>query len=203
MFYIYDVDGLRFRGPMEALEQIRRVEKSKAVRALKENEEQSGLPFGPGAQAARAYQKVLNRENLVEPLLHTYQIMSSPVSTINGNITLYEAWSMLKNSNIRQLVITSNTNKVQGILSDRDILKHIVVTDDQIDVNRNLLVADIMKTETLTTDSLSDIRRVARVMAFYHIDAMPVVEKEYLAGIVTRGDILRGFAENPKLNLWA
>ena len=110
---------------------------------------------------------------------------------------------MLKNSNIRQLVITSNTNKVQGILSDRDILKHIVVTDDQIDVNRNLLVADIMNPETLTTDSLSDIRRVARVMAFYHIDAMPVVEKEYLAGIVTRGDILRGFAENPKLNLWA
>jgi CBS domain-containing protein len=24
-----------------------------------------------------------------------------------------------------------------------------------------------------------------------------------LIGIVTRGDILRGFAENPKLNLWA
>ncbi len=203
MFYIYDIDGLQFQGPMEALEQIRKVEKSKALRALKEDEERSQTPQGPGSQAVRAYQKILNRENLVEPLLHIYQIMSSPVSTIGGEISLYEAWLMLKNGNIRQLVITTTTNKVQGVLSDRDILKHIIVTDDRIEVNRDLLVADIMPPETLTTDSLSDIRRVARVMAFYHIDAMPVVEKEQLVGIVTRGDILRGFAENPKLNLWA
>ncbi len=203
MFYIYDIDGLRFQGPMEALEQIRKVERSKTARALQENEEHTHLPHGQTAQALQAYQKVLNRENLIEPLLHIYQIMSSPVSTISADITLYDAWSMLKNSDIRQLVITTKTNKVQGVLADRDILKHIVVTDEQIDVNRNLLVADIMPPETLTTDSLSDIRRVARVMAFYHIDAMPVVEKENLVGIVTRGDILRGFAENPKLNLWA
>jgi CBS domain-containing protein len=40
-------------------------------------------------------------------------------------------------------------------------------------------------------------------MAYYHVDAMPVLRDDTrLVGVVTRGDILRGFAENPRLNLW-
>jgi len=77
------------------------------------------------------------------------------------------------------------------------------VIDGQIEVQRDLLVSEVLSRETYTTDAISDIRRVARVMAFYHLDAMPVMERERLVGIVTRGDILRGFAANPKLNLWA
>lgn len=41
------------------------------------------------------------------------------------------------------------------------------------------------------------------VPAHFHIDALPVVEDETLTGIVTRGNILRRFTENPKLNLYA
>jgi acetoin utilization protein AcuB len=204
MFYVYDIDGIRFRGPMEALERERRVEKSEAVPPLREGK---GVPFsaeGAGARAAEAYRRATRQEEMIEPLVHIYQIMTNPVSTIGGETSLVEAWKMLSRTGRRQLVIISEKKQVIGMLSDRDILKRINVVDGEVDVDRGLTVSDVMQREVITTDSMSDIRRVARVMAFYHVDAMPVMgTDDRLVGIVTRGDILRGFAENPKLNLWA
>lgn len=208
MFYVYDIDGLRFQGSLEDLES-RRVEKTRPVKALIENkttfdrflEEEKAKGFN--AKAIKAYQRGIDKETMVEPLVHVYQIMSTPVSTVGGDIPLYNAWLMLKGSNIRQLVVTTLSREVLGVLSDRNIFQHIKVIDGRIEVQRDLLVSEVLPKETYTTDAISDIRRVARVMAFYHLDAMPVMERERLVGIVTRGDILRGFAANPKLNLWA
>jgi predicted transcriptional regulator len=89
------------------------------------------------------------------------------------------------------------------MLSDRDILRRLNVIDGEVEIEMALTVSDVMQQEVISTDSISDIRRVARVMAFHHVEAIPVTRSEgNLIGIVTRGDILRSFAENPRLNLW-
>lgn len=209
MFYVYDLDGLRFRGPLEALERNRKVERSAPASPMMGGE--AATPFSemlgsqqPGNQAVAAYRQATSRDNLVEPLVHIYQIMSSPVKTISGGLLLVEAWDILVQEGIRQLVVVSENHQVTGILSDRDILKRINVVEGEVEVELALTARDVMQREVITTDSMSDIRRVARVMAFYHIDSMPVTrDNGLLIGIVTRGDILRNFAENPKLNLWA
>lgn len=209
MFYVYDPDGLRFRGPMEALERDRKVERRAPVPPLPRGGRRTPFPEGPagqgaGSQAVAAYRQATSRENMVEPLVHIYQIMTTPVTTISGETALLEAWRTLGRTGIRQLVVVSERNQVVGMLSDRDILRRINVIDDEVEVELALTAADVMQREVITTDSMSDIRRVARVLAFYHVDSMPVTgEGGRLIGIVTRGDILRGFAENPKLNLWA
>ena len=203
MFYVYDIDGIRFRGPLEELEQWRSVARKTTVQPLKE--EKSSLPFSetPGTQAIAAYQIIISRDNMVEPLVHIHQIMSSPVSTIHKDFPLADAWGVLKKRTIRQLVVTTDQKQVVGMLSDRDILQRINVVNDEVEVDQEVLVSEVITQDIITTDSMSDIRRVAKVLAYYHIDALPVIEQERLVGIVTRGDILRGFAENPKLNLWA
>lgn len=201
MFYVYGVDGLQFQGRLEDLFASRRVERGRAIRPVKS--ELSAEISPENAQAIRSYQRYIDRENMVEPLVHIFQIMSSPVSTIGQDISLYDAWIMLKQSNIRQLVVTTGSRNVVGMVSDRDILSRINISDDEIEVNRDLSVGEVIAGETYSTDAISDIRRAAHVMAYYHLDAMPVIENERLVGIVTRGDILRGFASNPKLNLWA
>lgn len=209
MFYVYDPDGLRFHGPMEALEQERKVQRRGAISALKEGRRTTPFPERTGAQApanpaVAAYQQAIVHENLVEPLVFIHQIMTSPVTTISADLSLLEAWRTLGRTGIRQLVVVSERNAVAGLLSDRDILGRINVIGDEVEVEPGLTALDVMQREVITTDSVSDIRRVARVMAFHHIDAMPVTREEgRLIGIVTRGDILRSFAENPKLNLWA
>ncbi len=204
MFYVHDIDGLKFKGPLEELEKWRSVARKQHIQPLTEKKRSPPSPEEREAQEAlKTYRKVASKENMVEPLVHVHQIMSSPVSTIHHEMPLTEAWWMMQKKRVRQLVVTSDVKKVVGMLSDRDLLQRINVIDNKIQVADELAVNEVIKPDIMTTDSMSDIRRVAKVLAYYHIDALPVLEKEKLVGIVTRGDILRGFAENPKLNLWA
>lgn len=203
MFYVYDIDGLRFQGPMEALQQWGRVARKKTVPPVEEREQPPLPPDAKGSAAVSAYQNIISQPSMVEPLVHVYQIMSSPVSTIRLDIPLVDAWRMLKEGDVRQLVVTTAQRQLIGLLSDRDVLRRINVIDGEVVVDQELFVSEVIEQEIITTDSYSDIRRVAKIMAYYHLDALPVLEKKQMVGIVTRGDILRGFADNPKLNLWA
>jgi acetoin utilization protein AcuB len=203
MFYVYDVNGLQFSGPMEALERNKRVQASDPTgRIASENRLRQMLNEQPKDNRLAGYQQMIERENMVEPLVHIFQIMTSPAETITPVTSISDAWSRLRDKKIRQLVVTDEKMQIKGMLSDRDILHHLNTDGDEIKVEINHPVGDIINAEIITTASISDIRRVARVMAYYHLDAMPVLKETALVGIVTRGDILRGFAENPRLNLW-
>lgn len=203
MFYVNDSSGLKFQGPLEKLESWRLVSRKKAVRPLDEEENRPGSqkPF-PGGHAIAAYQKIISQNTMVEPLVHVYQIMSRPAKSISPITPLEDAWWRLRDLKIQQLIVTTERNKIIGLLSERDILKRLNIVENKIQLDQKLLVEDVISKEFVSTDSISDIRRVAKVLAEFRIDAMPVLEDEKLVGIVTRGDILRGFAANPKLNLW-
>ena len=203
MFYVHDIDGIQFKGPLEALEDQRKITKSSAITPAKRSDESSQFSLYLQSKAVASYQQNIKRDNMIEPLIHVFQIMSSPVATVKADTTLLDAWMTLSQKKIRQLVVINEKRKVIGILADRDILKYINILGDGIYMDQEILVGNIIPGEVVTTDAVSDIRRVAKVMTHFHIDAMPVLESERLVGIVTRGDILRGFAENPRLNLWA
>ena len=65
-------------------------------------------------------------------------------------------------------------------------------------------VADVMSQEVITTDPVSDIRRVAQVMLEYHLNAMPIVDgQNTLIGMVSRRDILRAVMNDPPLTMWS
>lgn len=204
MFYVYDKAGLQFSGPMEALRSHLKIQKSSDSRSLDFDDQLKHIgPGGKQAQAVASYKKMIDKESMVEPLVHIYQIMSTPVQTASPQMKIIDAWSKLRQLSIRQLVIVTDSMKVTGLITDRQILRHIIVGEEELSVERDLYLEHIIDNDVISTDAMSDIRRVAKVMALYHIDAMPVLQEKRLSGIVTRGDILRGFAENPKLNLWA
>lgn len=204
MFYVNDIDGLKFTGPLEELERWGKVARRRKVPAQGGEERTPNLGSGSNSGALAAYQKYLTGdEGMVEPLVHAHQIMASPVLTILLGTPLIDAWNMLEKESVRQLIVTTEQRKVLGMLSERDILKRINVVDGVAVVSSDVSVSDVVNREIISTHSISDIRRIAKVLAQFHIDALPVVEDEVLIGIVTRGDILRGFAANPKLNLYA
>jgi acetoin utilization protein AcuB len=197
MFYVYNSDGLRFSGSLETLGQTREVRESSATQRTKFDEYLTGQNAGKQTQAASAYQKMLRRENMVEPIVHVYQMMSTPVSTISPNIPLVTAWQMLTGSNYRQLVVTGSRREVMGQVSDRDLLDRLSVVDNQIQLDSSITVRDLLQRETLSTDALSDIRRVAKAMAQFKVGALPVIEDGRLAGIVTRGVIYEALPTIP------
>ena len=204
MFYVNDIDGIQFTGPLEELERWRKISRRQRIPAQSEEERSSAFSPGNNAGAVAAYQKYITGDNsMVEPLVHAHQIMTSPVLTILLGTPLIDAWYLLEQESVKQLIVTTQQRKVLGMLSDRDILKRVNIIDNVVQVNQDLAVRDVVNREIISTHSISDIRRIAKVLATFHIDALPVVEDDVLIGIVTRGDILRGFAENPKLNLYA
>lgn len=203
MFYVNDVEGLKFTGPLEDLEKWRKVSRKNNIPSKDQGARSSPFVSGTGSQAVQAYQKYVAANNMVEPLVHAHQIMSSPVLTILLGTPLSDAWWLLQDESVKQLIVTTEQRQVLGMLSDRDILRRVNVIDNTVQMSQELYVADVLNREIISTHSISDIRRIAKVLAHFHIDALPVVEEEILIGVVTRGDILRGFAENPKLNLYA
>jgi len=63
---------------------------------------------------------------------------------------------------------------------------------------------DIAKKKIITTDPKSDIRRVAKVMIDFNLNAIPVVDKtDIILGVVTRHDMVKAVASIPHLQVWA
>lgn len=204
MFYVHDIEGQKFQGPLEQLVQWGNISRKPRVRALDEREQPKEFQTGTDTVAIAEYQKQIFRDkNMIEPIVHAHQIMSSPVLTISLDTLLVEAWKLLEKESVRQLIVTDIHRKVQGILTERNILERINIIDNVTRDIHDVPVADVISRETISSHPISDIRRIARVLAKFSFDALPVVEDDVLLGIITRGDILRGFAENPKLNLYA
>jgi CBS domain-containing protein len=67
----------------------------------------------------------------------------------------------------------------------------------------NKKVEDIFLPEVITTDPISDIRRVAKVMIDFKLDAVPVIDEYILLGIISKTDILKAVSHLPKLQLWS
>jgi CBS-domain-containing membrane protein len=160
---------------------------------------------GSGAaqmHAARASVFEQGGKNKRQSVTRAAQIMSSPVFTLDAQMSFTEAWQHFRQKNIRHFVVTDKQNMVQGILSDRDLLKHAAVlgaTPSAIEKN----VGQIMIDAVVTASADTLIKEVCRVMFDQNIGALPIVSNEgYLQGIVTRSDILRSMIKNGPLELW-
>jgi CBS domain-containing protein len=63
---------------------------------------------------------------------------------------------------------------------------------------------DLSLPDLITADPISDIRRVAKVMIDFKLDAIPIVdETNILVGIVSKTDIIKAISHLPRLQLWS
>ena len=89
------------------------------------------------------------------------------------------------------------------MLYERDLLQSLIIEHDQIRYGEARLVAEVMSREIITAEPVTDVRRIARVMADHDLSAMLIVSSRHeLVGIVSRGDLLRAITNTPPLRLW-
>ncbi|MEM1387289.1 MAG: CBS domain-containing protein [Pseudomonadota bacterium] len=112
---------------------------------------------------------------------------SQEVHAIRPHDTVSQAVQILRDRRIGALVVTDETGALQGILSERDIVRKLAETPGQ---TLPQTVAENMTEKVVTcakSDLLIDVLRRMIDGRFRH---MPVVEGSRLCGMVTIGDVV-------------
>jgi CBS domain-containing protein len=109
------------------------------------------------------------------------------VETVTSSTTIGEAAAVLNAKRIGAVVVL-DSGKVVGILSERDIVRHLG-TDWSSLTNRP--VADIMTRAVVTASRFATIADVMERMTEKRIRHMPVVDNGELGGIVSIGDVVK------------
>lgn len=212
MFHLFTINGKQADLPLERISREPRVGRiAKKYRPRKQIEIDA---HGMEERAARqevdsryirdAYREAGRRDNIRERVYRAFEIMSSPVITIDPGITAAEAWGMFNEHGCRHMPVVSGEGQIIGILSERDLLKQLIIRDGRVEEARDIFVRDIMSADVIATGPQTDIRRVARAMLEQHLGLMPIIdEKGDLTGVVTRSDILHAIIHHPGFSLWA
>ncbi|HOP64169.1 MAG TPA: CBS domain-containing protein [Spirochaetota bacterium] len=209
MFYIHTLNGDHYDISLESLlhrKEVRSTGKKSPVRKYLRGENEKEISNGGGyalTYAEKSYRESADIKKEPEPVFHAYQIMSSPVKTVPPEMKVTDAWEYFKKSEVSHMPVVSGDGLIVGIISDRDLLKRLIISEDNVVNRTDETVLDVMNKEVITAAGKTDIRKIARVMFKEHIGCMPIIHEENgLAGIITRSDILHAIIHYPPLNLW-
>ena len=123
--------------------------------------------------------------------MRIYEVLSGKgsqdVVTIKPDATVRELIALLAKHNIGALVVSTDGSSVDGIVSERDVVRRLHELEAVVD----LPVSDIMTAdvETCTVeDSVNDLMKIMTARRFRHL---PVVADGRLTGIVSIGDVVK------------
>lgn len=122
--------------------------------------------------------------------MNVMQILSTKgrhVFTITPQSTLREAVQMLHQYTIGALVVTGDQGQVVGILSERDIIRHVALATAGFAIP----VADVMTGEVITGSPDDDVHAVAHMMTERRFRHLPILEEGRLVGIISIGDVMK------------
>ncbi|KAF0098500.1 MAG: putative membrane protein [bacterium] len=217
MFSIHGVTGQTFRGSLEHLIQVPGAFAARHARGIHREGDELGAEFelvrrrvsdeqdhDPRyARAAAAYAKSLHPETHRESVRHAYQVMGRSVLTLRVEDTVEAAWHRLMARGVRQAPVLDPARGVVGMVSERELLTVLDLVGKTPTGGLERQVREVMASPVICADPVTDIRRIARVLLETGLTALPVVDEAgRLAGIVSRGDILRAVLSDPPLSLW-
>lgn len=122
------------------------------------------------------------------------EVMTDGVIAVEQDKSIIEAANLLKEENIRGLVVVSNGEAV-GVIVCRDIAYQVVAEGKD---PQRTTVEDVMSTDLIVAEEDEILDDVAMAMVRNSVSRIPVVRDEMLVGILTQSDIIRawpGFAE--------
>lgn len=212
MFAIYNNGSVGIRSTADNLYEIKNTEApskiylkpdddtlfEELITSNKEEQKQK-----PNNQAINAYKKMANIDTS-DIVYHVRDIMTTKSIDININSTVMNAYDILKEYKVSQIPIITEEKRIMGLINKKMILNLLI---EDLDHSKSILAKKLNELyfpDVITTDPISDIRRVAKVMINFKLDAIPVVnENHILVGIVSKTDIIKAVSHLPKLRLWS
>jgi CBS domain-containing protein len=110
------------------------------------------------------------------------------VATIQQDATVIAALRALADRNVGALVVSATGDTVDGIISERDIVRRLALDGE---ATLHMTVGQVMTADVRTCrpDATSDV--VMETMTTHRGRHLPVVDDDRLVGIVSIGDVVK------------
>jgi CBS domain-containing protein len=112
---------------------------------------------------------------------------SQKVVTVPPSATVAELVALLAEHNVGALVVSPDGNGVEGIVSERDVVRRLADMPDILDAR----VEQIMTADVHTCSPSDPLDDMMTVMTERRIRHVPVVDGDELVGIVSIGDVVK------------
>ena len=109
------------------------------------------------------------------------------VITVSPDATVRELLGLLTDHNVGALVVSSDGRSVDGIVSERDVVRRLRENDRLLDAT----VASIMTAEVRTCQQEDMVNDLMQVMTEHRVRHLPVVNGGELVGIISIGDVVK------------
>jgi CBS domain-containing protein len=116
---------------------------------------------------------------------------SQDVVTISPDASVRELLALLSRHNIGAVVVSGDGAAVDGIVSERDVVRCLHGDDSCLDHTVGQIMTGTVHS-VQPADSLDDVRRLMTEQRFRHV---PVVDGGRLTGIVSIGDIVKAYID--------
>lgn len=115
-------------------------------------------------------------------------IMSKDVTVIREDETVREAAERLAKDDIGVLPICDEQKQIRGVLTDRDIVVHVVARGMDPATTR---ARDMEQGELITLRPDDSIQHACDLMAQYKVRRLPVVDNGRIVGMVSQADVAK------------
>lgn len=112
-------------------------------------------------------------------------VMTKNVASLHVDDTVIKAAEIMKEQNVGSVPVC-DSNRVVGMITDRDIALRIVAAGKNADKQS---VRDVMSTNPVIGQPEMDVLDAAKMMGERQIRRLPIIEKNGLVGIVSLGDL--------------
>ena len=113
---------------------------------------------------------------------------SGDVLKIDASETVFEALKKLVAANVGSILVTDDSEKVIGIMTERDYLRKIAVLGR---TSHDTLVGEIMTSPIMYVTPDTTVEESMAIMTDRRIRHLPVVEDDEVVGIISIGDVVK------------
>ncbi len=211
MFAVYNTNGLSFRSTSDNLYNLKKIDNLSATQnQIAEGKAQSfsvpqeNIYQGPITQEAKEAYKKMAHIDTREPIYEVSQLMHKKIITVFEDATIQECYDLMHEHKIKQIPVITQSQSIMGMITQEIILDALINDLNYVNHTAQKSVINVIGDDVITSDPISDIRRIAKVMVDFNLNAMPVVSQEdKILGIVSRTDIIKAVATIPPLRMWA
>ena len=112
---------------------------------------------------------------------------TAEVFTIRPNATVAELLTALADLNIGALVVSTDGSHMEGIVSERDIVRKL----RNFDQPSSMTVGEIMTTDIRVCEPDDTLDDVMAVMTEHRVRHVPVLDGDLLVGVLSIGDAVK------------